>query len=148
MSRKISFTKAEQRALLGILGGSASPDMKALQSLYDKMEAANAPLDRGLRVTPQAFAETLQDIMGPRVVVVDHPSTWIKLYSVLKSEPFENLDAVRELGESVLTWARNPVSIHTLAVKGPEWLAMHRARAAAAPAEVPMRKLMWDDSED
>lgn len=147
MSRKISFTKAEQRALLGILGGSANPDMKALQSLYDKMEAASAPLDRGLRVTPQAFAETLQEVMGPRVVVVDHPSTWIKLYSVLKLDPFENLDAVRELGESVLTWARNPVSIHTLAVKGPEWLAMHRARAEVKePA--PVRKLMWDEDPE
>lgn len=148
-SRSIRFTKAEMEALESVLADvRGEAKWRALHSLHAKMVDASKPVENKLRVTPQDFAETLQDVMGDRVVVYDHASTWIKLYSILKSEPFQDLAAVRELGTSVLTWAKSPMSVLTLATKGPEWLAVHRARKVATPAPAPVRKTMWGDEED
>ena len=164
-SRSIRFTKAEMDAIASCanraaevqkFGGmqpgnaklSAAVEERHLRSLLAKMQDASKPTENKLRVTPQDFAETLQDVMGDRVVVYDHASTWIKLYSILKSEPFQDLTAVRELGESVLKWATSPMSILTLATKGSEWLAVHRARKVAAPAPAPARKTMWDEEPE
>jgi hypothetical protein len=151
-SRSIRFTKAHLDAVQvavvdcgGLLGLNR---LEALTDLLERMREASKPTENKLRVTPQDFAETLQDVMGDRVVVFEHPSTYIKLYSILKSEPFQDLAAVKELGESVLKWASTPISVLTLATKGAEWLSVHRARKVAAPAPAPVRKTMWDDQED
>jgi hypothetical protein len=161
MSKAIRFTKAEMDAVArcierakatqafgGMQTGSAQlmakVEEKHLQSLYDKMVAAQDDGDKPkLRVAPREFVEALQRHLGDKLVVFDHPSTWIKLYTALKSEPFQSVADVEELGKS-MTWVTQPVSVLTVAMKGGEWLARHRAQRAAAPATTGPKKISWD----
>jgi hypothetical protein len=160
MAKAIRFTKDEMAAvqwaeamLANVMRGETvilkPRDLANLHSLHTKMVAASDPAPVApLRVNARDFVATVQRVMGPRVVVVDSPATYIKLTAALRSEPFASLADVEELATSVLAWANQPMNVHTLVQKGPEWLAMHRARKEASKAVAPPpRRLMWDDED-
>lgn len=151
MSKAIRFSKAEMDAVQvavvdcgGLLGLNR---LEALTRLLEKMRAASDPGDNKptLRVAPREFVEALRRHLGDRLVVYDHPSTWIKLTAALKSEPFASIEDVEELAAS-MTWATGTITPLTVASKGGEWLARHRAQKTLKPAQSTAgpKKITWD----
>lgn len=156
MSRAIRFSKAEMEAVQAGLDAfmDLDDDNKAwrvparhLRTLHAKMVAASTPQATSGSLSPKAFLEALNTVFKPtQIYMAQTDAAYAKLANVLKGNGWSEDDAV-ELGRSVKKWARGPMNVMTMAVKGPEWLARARATESQPAGGTPQSLFGEDDDE-
>lgn len=141
MARKITFTRAEMAAVSSVLDGNPDPDIRAIESLYRKMEEASEPAVAPLPFAPRQFTEALTEA-GVNATWVDTPAFWARLTNAIRGCGM-TLDDVRELAAS-MTWVKGAISAITVAQNGAEWLARARAEKRTS-STAPRPAGLWDE---